>query len=198
MERLSPNGKRPPARPLEGLPVGKPLSGNVANGELAEDNLGAGFFNLLQLLVQDLPLGVDDGLVLADVVNTDLGVVTLLKRRGFGNVSEKAGAAGKPLFFGKGEARGQPRSRRTFFNSSSMLSMMILAFVYRLGCISKPAYENVFLKATPATRSESSMAPPCTFFMPIMFKGSRSPSIMTASTTSLLKNSFWCETSWKR
>jgi len=41
------------------------------------------------------------------------------------------------------------------FSSSSMLRRAILGFWYFFGCISKLAYEDVFLKATPATRRDS-------------------------------------------
>ena len=40
------------------------LRGYIADGELGEDNLGAGLVNALQLVVEDVPLGVDDLLVL--------------------------------------------------------------------------------------------------------------------------------------
>jgi hypothetical protein len=48
------------------------------------------------------------------------------------------------------------------FNSSSMLSKIIFGFKNFFGCCSNPAYENVFLKATPLTRKESLILPPGT------------------------------------
>jgi hypothetical protein len=46
--------------PHSDSPVGKPLSGDVANRQLAEHDLGARILDLLQLVVQNVPLGVDD------------------------------------------------------------------------------------------------------------------------------------------
>ena len=59
-----------------------------------------------------------------------------------------------------------------------------------LGCCSKPAYEKVFLNATPLTKSESCSAPPVTFLTPmsLLFKSSWS-SESTASTTIVVKKS---------
>lgn len=51
-----------------------------------------------------------------------------------------------------------------------------------------PTYKNSFKSRTQP--SLTSRAPPCTFFTPIIFKGSRSSSIITASTTILEKKSF--------
>jgi len=65
-----------------------------------------------------------------------------------------------------------------------------------LGCCSNPAYEKVFLKATPSTRKESETDPPFTVFTPIKFKSSRWESRdNTASTTIGPNNSFWEEMS---
>ena len=61
----------------EHVAVGKVLRGDVADGELGEHNLGTGSADGVQLLVEDVPLGVDDLLVLLDVVDADLGVVLL-------------------------------------------------------------------------------------------------------------------------
>lgn len=41
------------------------------------------------------------------------------------------------------------------FNSSSTFNSAILGLVYFFGCISNPAYENVFLNATPEIKRES-------------------------------------------
>ena len=61
---------------------------------------------------------------------------------------------------------------------------------YDLGCISNPAYEKVFLKATPSTRKESRSPPPCTFFTPSMRRSTDSgSSVVTACTTISAKKS---------
>mmetsp|Transcript_14037 Transcript_14037/g.36043 ORF Transcript_14037/g.36043 Transcript_14037/m.36043 type:complete len:291 (-) Transcript_14037:99-971(-) len=76
-------------------------------------------------------------------------------------------------------------------SSSSMLRSRILGSLKDLGCCSKPAYEKVFLKATPSTRNESRRPPPWAFLMPIILRSSISGSrVATASTTILEKNSF--------
>lgn len=61
----------------EDVAVGEVLGGEVADGLLGQDDLGAGGVQGLELLVDDLPLGVDDGLVLGDLFDADLGVVLL-------------------------------------------------------------------------------------------------------------------------
>lgn len=47
----------------EDVPVGKVLGGEVADGEFGEDYFGAGGDDGFELLVDDCPFGVDDGLV---------------------------------------------------------------------------------------------------------------------------------------
>lgn len=59
----------------EHVSVGKVLRGHVADGQPAEHNFGAALVDLLELVVQDLPLGVHDVLILVDRVDADLGVV---------------------------------------------------------------------------------------------------------------------------
>ena len=44
---------------------------------------------------------------------------------------------------------------------------MIFAFSNFFGCCSKPAYEKLFLKATPSTKNESVIEPPVTCLIPI-------------------------------
>lgn len=44
---------------------------------------------------------------------------------------------------------------------------MIFGFLNDFGCCSKPAYENVFLNATPLTKNESLIDPPVTYLIPI-------------------------------
>ena len=46
----------------EHISIGKVLSRHIANGQLGKDNLGAGSVNLLQFLIENIPLGVDNGL----------------------------------------------------------------------------------------------------------------------------------------
>lgn len=59
----------------EDVAVGKVLRGQVANGQLAEHHLGARLGDGLELLVDDLPLGVHNGLVFGHLLDADLGVV---------------------------------------------------------------------------------------------------------------------------
>jgi hypothetical protein len=55
-----------------------------------------------------------------------------------------------------------------------------------LGCCSKPAYEKVFLKATPLTKRESVREPPGIFLIPMSFSFRSSWSReRTASTTTV-------------
>lgn len=61
----------------EHVSVGEVLRRDVSDGQTREDDLGAGFVDLVQLVVEDVPLGVDDLLVFFDVVQSDLGVVLL-------------------------------------------------------------------------------------------------------------------------
>lgn len=51
------------------------LGSEITNGKLAENNLGASLVKSLHLVEDNLPLGVDDGLVFRDVLDTDLGIV---------------------------------------------------------------------------------------------------------------------------
>lgn len=53
------------------------LRSQITDGELAENNLGSGLVDSLQLVVDDLPLGIDDGLVLRHMLDAHLGVVLL-------------------------------------------------------------------------------------------------------------------------
>mmetsp|Transcript_42817 Transcript_42817/g.91394 ORF Transcript_42817/g.91394 Transcript_42817/m.91394 type:complete len:257 (+) Transcript_42817:944-1714(+) len=78
-----------------------------------------------------------------------------------------------------------------------MLSRTTLGDSNSLVICSKPAYEKVFLNATPSTSIESCREPPGTFFMPIMSRPCEVPMESTASTTIVAKNSFWPETSFE-
>lgn len=59
----------------EDVAVGEVLRGEVANGELGEHDLGAGLVGGFELLEDDLPFCVDDGLVFGYLLDADLGVV---------------------------------------------------------------------------------------------------------------------------
>lgn len=59
----------------EDVAVGKVLRSQVADGQLAQHDLGTRLDNCLELCVDDLPLGVDNGLVFGHVVDPDLCVV---------------------------------------------------------------------------------------------------------------------------
>lgn len=61
----------------EDVAISEVLGSQVTNGELGEDNLGTGLMEGFELLEDDLPFGVDDGLVLGYVLDADLGVVLL-------------------------------------------------------------------------------------------------------------------------
>ena len=74
-----------------------------------------------------------------------------------GKVEEGGEEDGKEEIHFINEANPQLATDVTFslFNSNSMLRSAILGFSIFFLCISKPAYENVFLKATPLTSNES-------------------------------------------
>ena len=61
----------------EQTPVGKVLRGQIADGELAKDDVGPALDAGVELVVDDLPLGVDDALVLVGILDADLGVLLL-------------------------------------------------------------------------------------------------------------------------
>ena len=63
-----------PAR-AEHVAVGEELRGQVADGQLAEHDLGARGVQRLHLVVDELPLGVDDGLILGHALHAHLGVI---------------------------------------------------------------------------------------------------------------------------
>ncbi len=56
------------------------LSGDVSNRKLGEDNFGPALGNPVQLVVEDVPLGVHHLLVLVHVVQTNLENKTQVKR----------------------------------------------------------------------------------------------------------------------
>mmetsp|Transcript_5567 Transcript_5567/g.14422 ORF Transcript_5567/g.14422 Transcript_5567/m.14422 type:complete len:259 (+) Transcript_5567:1000-1776(+) len=79
----------------------------------------------------------------------------------------------------------------SLLSSSSTFSIKIFGFSKRFGCCSNPAYEKVFLKATPSTRKDSRRVPPTTFLTPIILRLRVSwSSVDTASTTMRAKKSF--------
>lgn len=53
------------------------LRSQVTNGQLAENNLGPRLVNGLELVVDDLPFGIDDGLVFGHLLDANLRVVLL-------------------------------------------------------------------------------------------------------------------------
>ena len=61
----------------ENVSVSKELSGQVTDWELREDNLGAGISDLLELVVDNLPFGVDNLLVVLWVFKSDFSTVSL-------------------------------------------------------------------------------------------------------------------------
>jgi len=65
-----------PAR-AEDAAICEPLRGQVSDGQLREDDVCADGVDLLQLVVDDPPLGVDDGLEVVDVGDADLRVFLL-------------------------------------------------------------------------------------------------------------------------
>mmetsp|Transcript_40927 Transcript_40927/g.92113 ORF Transcript_40927/g.92113 Transcript_40927/m.92113 type:complete len:270 (+) Transcript_40927:955-1764(+) len=81
-------------------------------------------------------------------------------------------------------------------SSSSTLRSKILGFSNTFFICSKPAYEKVFLKATPGTRKLWVTLPPGTFLTPTRFRSSTSgSSIEMASTTMGANRDFWLEMS---
>ena len=61
------------AASTEDVAVGEILRREVANRQSREDHLRAGRDALLELVVDDAPLGVDDGLILLRVLDASLG-----------------------------------------------------------------------------------------------------------------------------
>ena len=53
------------------------LCRQITDRQLAENNLGTGLVDRLELVEDDLPLGVDNGLVLRHLLNTNLRIVLL-------------------------------------------------------------------------------------------------------------------------
>lgn len=83
-------------------------------------------------------------------------------------------------------------------SSSSIFKIIILGFVKLFGCCQKPAYEKVFLKATPLTRNESLIDPPVTSLIPIKSLSRRfESSFSTAETTISAKKFLYDERSFE-
>lgn len=53
------------------------LCSKVTNGKLAENNLRSCLVDSIKLVEDDLPLGIDNGLVFRDLFNTDLRIIPL-------------------------------------------------------------------------------------------------------------------------
>lgn len=51
------------------------LSSKIANGQLAQNDLCSSLVDGLHLVVDDLPLCIDDGLVFRNLLDTDFGIV---------------------------------------------------------------------------------------------------------------------------
>ncbi len=61
----------------EDVAVGEELRGEIANGQLRQHNLGTCGMDRLELLEDDLPLCVHDGLVIRNLLDPNLGVILL-------------------------------------------------------------------------------------------------------------------------
>jgi hypothetical protein len=90
------------------------------------------------------------------------------------------------------------------FSSNSMFKERTLGFLNVLGCCSNPAYEKLFLKATPLTNIESytlasprnedtCIAPPGIFLIPISFSSRSSWSKVRTESTTILTKKVSCE-----
>ena len=75
------------------------------------------------------------------------------------------------------------------FNSNSTFNIIIFASLNFFGCCSNPAYEKLFLNATPSTKNESVIEPPVTCFIPIKSLSLYPSNFYTASTTIFVQNS---------
>ena len=61
----------------ENVSVGKVLGSKVTNWKVGENDLSSRFDNLIELLVDNVPLGINDLLEIVWVLDPDLGVVLL-------------------------------------------------------------------------------------------------------------------------
>jgi len=61
----------------EDASIGEPLCGQVSDGQLRQDDIGPDGMYLFQLVVDDPPFGVDDGLEIVDIGDPDLCVFLL-------------------------------------------------------------------------------------------------------------------------
>jgi len=61
----------------EDVSVGEVLGGEITNGEVREDNLGSGVGDFVKLVVDDVPLSINNLLEIIGVVNSNLSVVLL-------------------------------------------------------------------------------------------------------------------------
>mmetsp|Transcript_16509 Transcript_16509/g.39011 ORF Transcript_16509/g.39011 Transcript_16509/m.39011 type:complete len:246 (+) Transcript_16509:324-1061(+) len=55
--------------------IGKVLSGQISNGEFGQDNAGTRLYASIQFVKDDLPLGVDNGLVFSWIANSNFRVL---------------------------------------------------------------------------------------------------------------------------
>jgi hypothetical protein len=65
------------ASSAENIAVSEVLGGEISDGELGEDDLGSSLDDGIELVVDDLPFGVDDLLEVVGVLEADLGGVLL-------------------------------------------------------------------------------------------------------------------------
>jgi len=61
----------------ENVSVGEVLSGKISNGKVGEDDLGSGLDNFVELVVDNVPLGVNNFLEVVGVIDSNFSVVLL-------------------------------------------------------------------------------------------------------------------------
>lgn len=127
----------------ENVTVGKVLSGEISDRKARENHLGAGLDNGVEFSVDDLPFSVNNGLVFLRSKSSSLRLA--LK------------SPNHPPFQLLTETSLTRTSALSFsaFNSNSTFKHRTLGLTKLLGCCSNPAYEKVFLKATPLINRES-------------------------------------------
>ena len=66
-----------PSMKYKDKPISEKLRRDVADRQLAQHHPGASINKLLQLVVEDIPLSINDSLVVLDIVDADFGVFLL-------------------------------------------------------------------------------------------------------------------------
>lgn len=155
------------------IPIRKVLRGEVPDRQPGEDDLGPRGDDRLELTVDDLPLGIDDRLVLRYLVHADLGVV---------------------LFGLEFELDVEAEDARV----GELLGLLLESGVGK-GFLERDASDQERVlhtdQHTPSTQptERTCIPPPGTFLTPIKLSSRSSwSSIITASTTISEKNGF-CE-----